>query len=284
MLSLKILRAIATTTEMSEMSLITAIHNKNVGLVALLIERGVDNNDFVFACQEGNLEIVHLLIDVSSVNLNDGLQFACFHGQTKIVRMLLELPVERGVNPAVNNSYGLRLACVNGNIELARLFVERGGWSSYTYSSALQDACERGFTEIVRLMLRVPFRMNDNHALSNACRNGHLDIVRLLIANNKLLTYFAYPLRVAVMNEHTTIVRVLFEHVHVNANKQQKRIFDEAADECLQIACGNGLMSSVRVLLEYGVHPRAGLMRLTSRDDILTMLYAKIPWYKRVFV
>jgi ankyrin repeat protein len=282
MLSLKILRAIATTTEMSEMSLITAIHNKNVGLVALLIERGVDNNDFVFACQEGNLEIVRLLIDVPSVKMNDGLQFACFHGQTEVVRMLLELPVERGVNPAVNNSYGLRRACVDGNIELARLFVERGGWSSYTYSSALQDACEHGYTEIVRLMLHEPFQIN--HALSNACRNGHLDIVRLLIANNELLTYFAFPLRVAVMNEHTTIVRVLFEHVHVNANKQQKRKFDEAADECLQIACGNGLTSSVRVLLEFGVHPRAGLIRLTTRDDILTMLYAKIPWYKRVFV
>jgi hypothetical protein len=82
-------------------------------------------------------------------------------------------------------------------------------------------------------MLHEPFQIN--HALSNACRNGHLDIVRL--ANNELLTYFAYPLRLAVMNEHTTIVRVLFEHVHVNANKQQKRKFDEAADEWFNVEC-----------------------------------------------
>jgi hypothetical protein len=162
--SLGLLRKIVDTTAI--ISVVDAIHANDISFVSLLIDSGAEitRQAFPIACEKGQTEIVRLLIDLPiergvnpGANDNAALQRACEKGQTEIVRLLLDLPVERGVNPGANDN------------------------------AALQRACEKGQTEIVRLLLDFPVERGvnpgakNNNALGLACNKGHIDIVRLLI-------------------------------------------------------------------------------------------------------
>jgi len=82
--SLKFLRAIAQTSCI--ISLESAIETGDVGRVWMAFESGetVDGNYFKFACERGH---------------------------TDIVRLLLELPLDRGVDPAARGNEALRYTC-----------------------------------------------------------------------------------------------------------------------------------------------------------------------------
>jgi len=130
--SLQILRTIARTT--ATISLKDAIYCANVGLVMLLLlEQTVDDDDFVFACTHGHTKIVRLLlelergVDPAAIH-NLALCNASFNGHAVIVRLLLDLPSERGVNPAArdNTAVHLAVAIERGHTEIVYLLDARG--------------------------------------------------------------------------------------------------------------------------------------------------------------
>jgi len=48
------------------------------------------------------------------------------NGHVEVVRLLLDLPLERGVNPAANDNLALRTAREIGHTEIVRLPPDRG--------------------------------------------------------------------------------------------------------------------------------------------------------------
>jgi len=129
-LPLQILRTIAETAE--SMSLDAAIQANNACLAFLLIEDGetIHDNSLSDACHKGHTEIVRLLLDLPqergvnpASNFNAAIRNACFWGHTEIVRMLLALPPERGVDPSALHNEALRLACYWGYTEIVHISV-----------------------------------------------------------------------------------------------------------------------------------------------------------------
>jgi len=194
-LPLQILRTIAHTTttisfnaavKMGDLSLVWLTTCENVEIV--------DNDMFVHACKHGRTEIVRLLLDLPlergvnpAANNNEVLCSACDEGCTDIVRLLLALSPERGVNPAANNYEPLRNACENGHTEIVRLLLDLERGMNPAAKSTLRWACYWGHTEIVRVLLDLPLEKGvdptiyDNLALRHAWRFGHTEIVRLLL-------------------------------------------------------------------------------------------------------
>jgi ankyrin repeat protein len=126
MTEMRLLRKIAVTI-MSE-TLRTAVERGDAAMVALKVEAGDDVSDaiaFQTACALGHTEIVRLLLLLDrgvnpAAENNAALRYACLHGRTKIVRLLLDLQLDRGVNPSANHADGnaFELACGLGHTEI----------------------------------------------------------------------------------------------------------------------------------------------------------------------
>jgi len=70
-----------------------------------------------------------------------------------MVRLLLDLPLERGVNPAVNDNQALKNACICGFTDIVRLLLDLPLDRGVNNNDAFRSASEIGHTEIVRLLL-----------------------------------------------------------------------------------------------------------------------------------
>jgi len=170
MIPLKILRAKTTT----DVSLLTAIKLEDVDLVALILEANEAN--------EANETIVNVNNRLGSLN-------------TEILRLLLDLPLDRGIDPSVNYNFALSYACENGKFENVRLILDallkRGG----TYV-AIAMACYNGHTEIVRLLLDLPLErgVHLRNGLKFASEQGHAEIVSMLLDLNRKVGSTSMPL------------------------------------------------------------------------------------------
>ena len=90
-------------------------------------------------------------------------------------------------------------------------------------SHLLETATRKGHLEIVRLLLRVGFNVNQSHRIRGcailhfACLGGHLQIVELLLENGADIDTIAKvanrtPLDVAVLHKKTSITKLLLEN------------------------------------------------------------------------
>jgi len=138
--SLRLLRAIAKAT-----TPITAVETAAGDLALLAIEDGLIDvlNVFMHACRDGHTEVVRLILDLPlergvdpTARDNEALRHASLNGNTEIVRLLLALPPDRGVNLSARDNEALRHACV-------------------------RHACYHGHTEIVRMLLAAIHMFDD---------------------------------------------------------------------------------------------------------------------------
>ena len=73
---------------------------------------------------------------------------------------------------------------LNGNVYLLELLLERGVDPSYDNNNAIQHASCHGHIAVVERLLmdpRVDPSAQYNGAILNACRNGHCEIVNILL-------------------------------------------------------------------------------------------------------
>jgi len=125
----------------------------------------------------------------------------------------------------------------------------------------MAEACNRGHTEIVRILLddgRVNLQWMNHLAIRNACRAGHVDIVRMLLADSRVYPCAANTesIRVASANGHTSIVRMLLQDTRTREDGRS----DPGADnnEAIRSASENNRIEIVRLLLDdERVDPRA---------------------------
>jgi ankyrin repeat protein len=106
---------------------------KHTEILRLLLDRGVDpaandNRVLRWACADGHMDIVRLLLELPLVRCaafdKESLRSASKNGHTKIVRLLLALPPERGVNPGAQNNFAFQSACQFGHSEIVRMLLD----------------------------------------------------------------------------------------------------------------------------------------------------------------
>jgi ankyrin repeat protein len=157
---------------------------------------------FLWACENGHLEIVKLLIAThgfDSLNTSDTdnktpFFWACERGHLEIVKLLIETP---GFNSLNTKNYckstPFLRACQNGHLEIVKLLIATPGFNSLNTpdiwkKTPFSKACYKGHLEIVKLLITTPgFNSLNTHNIYNetpflwACYHGHLEIVKLLI-------------------------------------------------------------------------------------------------------
>lgn len=106
-----------------------------------------------------------------------------------------------------------------GEISKLKDFIASGEYTTEDYTSALSLACERGNTEVVKLLLEVGANIKSiydlgEHNVYMASKYGYIDIVKLLIENGAVFSGELggnSPLSVASQVGHIDLVKLLVE-------------------------------------------------------------------------
>lgn len=177
------------------------------------------------SCEEGNIEIVKLLmnykIDVDLVN-SEGktlLYQASRKGYIDIVKLL----IEKGANVNLANDNGeipLYCAYIKGHNQIVELFINNEAITRSSKEKLLFYSCLQGRIETVKLLIENGVNVNadndgDGTALELACSAGYIDIANLLIENganiNNVSNYGATPLGLAISEHHDEIIKLLID-------------------------------------------------------------------------
>jgi ankyrin repeat protein len=166
---------------------------------------------FIFACSNGDIEIVKLLLEYSTDGLgiinhnepnNEGFTLACKNGHTKIVKLLIGYSKNYPgiINFGDCNNDALVLACENGHSRIVELLL------SFSFESKDHPGKEhgRGYrvrgsppkTQFKRAEPFSPYSFKQslniinpgnhiNNAFVSACKRGYTRIVKLLLNYSK---------------------------------------------------------------------------------------------------
>lgn len=130
------------------------------------------NNLMRLSCEQGNVELINILIRKGYCNWDLGLDGACYGGHMAVVQMLIKLGARR-----LNN--GLQMACINGKIDIVQLLLDKG---VANLNNGMQFACYHGHIDIVHLLIRHGAD-NWNWGLHRACAGNHIEIIAIMIQN-----------------------------------------------------------------------------------------------------
>ena len=238
----------------------------------------------------GHIEIVHLLLGHPMINAltRSGCDSTPLHGALtknmntmEVVTTLLNTglfdvndPMNGGITP-------LLLACWANLPEVAELLLALGSDPnviSDSGTSPLSCACSQGFTDLVRVLLRVPeIDVNCRYPLLKAVSGSFSAIVDLLLAVptikvNEPDKRNCPPLEVAYRKHDDDIITSLLSHPDIeinNVNKYQQTV--------LHVAVKKGNVKRVRQLLQIEN------MNVNSRmNGDMTALHAAIHLPRRV--
>ncbi|CAF4621589.1 unnamed protein product [Rotaria sp. Silwood1] len=187
------------------------------------------NQKFHVAALTGNLNTLQELVSKARAT---PLYFASLYHHTRIVELLL-------------NKY--------------KAIVDL---STFDGSTPLHVACERGFTDIVQLLINsqanINAKMNDGTtAIMLACQNGHLSVVQMLIATEQCNINIQRldgitPLFLIIQNGHETIFDYMIDNIdNINNIKETIDLAREDGATPLFKACQKGYESLVKKLLKY---------------------------------
>lgn len=109
----------------------------------------------------------------------------------------------------------------NDNELFKKIFMTPGINIKQDCSEALLISCERGHTELVKMMLddgRASPTINDGYPLAKACQYDHPEIVKLLLADSRVSpnTCNEEPIKNACMFGNLEVVKILLEDGRVN--------------------------------------------------------------------
>lgn len=197
--------------DVSNYALSWACENGHANIVSLLIQNKnvdpatEDNLPFTVAAEYGHLNIIKVLCCESRVSVKSdnycAFRFAVMGGHVEVVKFLI---TQMGIPPNVCKNYGLRVACITGNIAMAKLFLNHS-------------------TTDTKEEIRVNPAVNNNDCLIKACDSGYTEIVKMLLQTEKVDAYADgdMPLEVASEKGHMHIVEMLLagKRVHTNTRK-----------------------------------------------------------------
>lgn len=142
-----------------------------------------------------------------------------FKKQTMNSLIAVQVLLDLGFDPSMNNSRALLRACSSGNVQVVRLLLEDGRANpGSTASSSLVYSSSKGYVELVRLLLgdkRTDPRAQDSIALLYASTFGHAEVVKLLLEDGRVDSQANNNLALTRASEkgHTEVVHLLQEHI-----------------------------------------------------------------------
>lgn len=126
-----------------------------------------------YACYNGYIDLVKLMIEKGARNWNRGLTNACFGGHKDIAELMIELATGRDLDW----NEGLHRACYSGNKEVINLMILNG---ANFWNYGLAGACHGGHKGVVDLMI-LKGAKNWKWGLDTACMGGHKHIATYMI-------------------------------------------------------------------------------------------------------
>jgi hypothetical protein len=136
-------------------------------------------------------------------DLDLGMIHASIGGHVKIAQRM----IERG---AQVRSWAVLQLCTHGHLAVAHFLLATQRMDAGEWVVGFYDACERGHTDIVRLLLpKLAPRFGNGCGLMRACRGGQMHIVELLIAHGQC--NWNEGLTVACQFKHEEIARRMVE-------------------------------------------------------------------------
>ncbi|KAJ3284904.1 hypothetical protein HDU76_008209, partial [Blyttiomyces sp. JEL0837] len=140
-------------------------------------------------------------VKVNALN-NEAFRYACKNGHVEIVKMLL---ATGGVNAAVDNNIAIRHAAMSGDLEIVKLLLEVEGVDAGALGNkAIISAAKNGHLEVVKLLMKakgVDVNADNRMPLRSACKGEHLEIVRLLMDYERERMVETMPNQIAVNGE-----------------------------------------------------------------------------------
>lgn len=185
-----------------------------------------------FAAGSGCTNIIQQLLDLE-VNVNGAyegeddatpIKLAAGNGHLEAVKILLKAKA--------NPNAGVVAACQNGHSEVLQTLLEASvRMPERILSQALSVAAEKGYGEIVQVLLRKsPNRLDSAfYTLRSATSKGQLDIVKICVANGMDLTgnQGKEAIRQAIENNQSEVVAYLRDVKKYQQAEQEKRAAEE---------------------------------------------------------
>lgn len=261
-----------TSPGASHRMLMEASASGNQQLVRIILQRGVDVNQFNgygrltaldAASKAGHEDVVRvLLLKDADPNLGCPLVLASAGGHASVVHALLEHGVDaNAINLRKFLSYSaLQFACIEGHLDIARLLIEHGAdinGVDFSSETPLFLACKNGHEGIIQMLLEndadINYRdSNGESPLSYAVIYGHTEVARSLIEHGADINYRGdtdhSPLSHAVIHGHIEVARFLIEH---GADIEQSSYLGGSP---LYWAAHHGSEATVRLLISKGAN------------------------------
>jgi uncharacterized protein YnzC (UPF0291/DUF896 family) len=146
---------------------------------------------FFKACEDGDLEIVKLLIengaDVTAED-NYAIRRASQNGHLEVVKYL----IDNGADVTAEDNYAIRTASQEGHLETVKYLIENGADVTAKNNYAIRWASANGHLEVVKYLIDngVDVTADDNQAIRYASYYGYLEVVKLLKKHGAVLESF----------------------------------------------------------------------------------------------
>lgn len=209
-----------------------AIFNRNVELITLLLNFGVDpDTESVETTERYCVEKYFKTGTLFMISNNI---------------VLVKLLLEAGADPNQKNGSALISVCTRGVPDALNIIKVLEDWSlDYNVGGniALCFASKGGHTEIVGHLLSKGINVDayDNEALIQSCAAGFVQVANVLIENGAdVSARYNSCIKAAIFHGHDDVVRELFGRVNI-------------ADESLLFHVSGDHASTIELLLEYGV-------------------------------
>ncbi|XP_067653405.1 ankyrin repeat domain-containing protein 50-like [Haliotis asinina] len=259
----------------SRTPVMAAAVNGHWDVVEFLVGRGADvslvdrggNNVLHYACYNGDVETVKLILDLDVVDVNyrghysrTPVMAAALNGHRDVVEFL----VGRGADVSLVDGGGdniLHYACYNGDVEMVKLILDldvvdvnyRGHYSR----TPVMAAAVNGHWDVVEFLVgrgadvSLVDRVGDN-ILHYACDGGDVETVKLIldldvVDVNYRGHYSRTPVMAAAVNGHWDVVEFLV------GRGADVSLVDRVGDNILHYACDGGDVEMVKLILDLDV-------------------------------
>ncbi|KAJ3318064.1 hypothetical protein HDU76_000945 [Blyttiomyces sp. JEL0837] len=159
-----------------------------------------------------------------------------------------------------------------GNLECVKVMIDncdlmkRGiGLSSYTVDRSLRTVCQKGYTELLELLLKpADLYPTFYQFISDAARGGSVDILKRLLEHSKFQWSertggFMEVLKLAATGGHVDIVNYLLDNYGDNVDS-------ECLNAAMKVACEMGHAKVVKVLSKFD---QIDMIRMALRNGFL---------------
>jgi ankyrin repeat protein len=248
--------------------------SRNRAMAVMMIRRLLN-----IASMKGSVQVIELLLDYFDIERLDPIAYqtmldiACNENQLDVVCYLKE---KHGFDLHIQDERYLREACLHGRDQIVDYLIQDGANVASLHNAALQNAAYRSHASIVHRLLKAgaDANVNDSAALKYAVKNNDIASVKCLIhaGNANPRCHEDWPIRMACRNGQLSIVKLLLGY---NVDP------DTCNGAPLHEALGAGHENVVVVLLEHGADPNSlgalyGLRFLLESKDTKNYVLVKL--------